>query len=305
MHESGLTVESAATSSDGVEALYLRRGDRAALFALHHLPMGAEARGLVVYIHPLAEEMNKTRRMAALQSRALARAGFAVFQVDLSGCGDSAEEFGDATWQAWVLDVVASCRWLQARHAIQHGGAPGLPLWLWGLRSGCLLAAQAAERLDGNCHFLFWQPVLQGDLMLTQFLRLASAANMLATANGPKTSEIKHALQAGRPAFVAGYQISAELANGLAAMKMPAAPARGRAVWLETSNAPGAALSPGVERAVTAWRAAGGTVTARVVAGPQFWQTVEIELAPALIDASTSALLASLDDRSPLSSTST
>ena len=67
----------------------------------------------MVYIHPFAEEMNKARRMAALQSRALAAAGFDVLQIDLLGCGDSSGDFGDATWNDWVNDVVHGCRWLR------------------------------------------------------------------------------------------------------------------------------------------------------------------------------------------------
>ena len=38
---------------------------------IHHSPAGP-ARGAVLYLHPWAEEMNKARRVAALQSRALA-----------------------------------------------------------------------------------------------------------------------------------------------------------------------------------------------------------------------------------------
>ena len=51
--------------------------------------------GAVLYVHPLAEEMNKSRRMAALQARALAASGWVVLQVDLFGCGDSDGDFGN------------------------------------------------------------------------------------------------------------------------------------------------------------------------------------------------------------------
>src|SRR5882672_8203208 len=68
-------------------------------------------RGAVLYVHPFAEEMNKSRRMAALQSRALSAAGFAVLQLDLFGCGDSSGEFGDATWDDWVADIVEAAGW--------------------------------------------------------------------------------------------------------------------------------------------------------------------------------------------------
>ena len=73
-------------------------------FCIFHLPVGA-ARGGIVYLHPFAEEMNKSRRMAALQSRMLAARGFAVLQIDLFGCGDSSGDFGDARWEIWRQDV--------------------------------------------------------------------------------------------------------------------------------------------------------------------------------------------------------
>ena len=112
-------------------------------FALHHRPAGPP-RGLVVYVHPFAEEMNKSRRMAALQSRALAEAGFAVLQVDLMGCGDSDGELLDASWAQWVGDVVFACGWLRQQYP--HSGTDTVPLWLWGLRAGALLAADAARQ---------------------------------------------------------------------------------------------------------------------------------------------------------------
>ena len=66
--------------------LQVKLGPLGRRFALHHRPAGPP-RGLVVYVHPFAEEMNKSRRMAALQSRALAEAGFAVLQLDLMEIG--------------------------------------------------------------------------------------------------------------------------------------------------------------------------------------------------------------------------
>ena len=68
-------------------------------FAVLHWP--AEPRvplGLVVHAPAFAEEMNKSRRMVALQARALAEDGLAVLLVDPLGCGDSPGDFGDATW---------------------------------------------------------------------------------------------------------------------------------------------------------------------------------------------------------------
>lgn len=120
-------------------------------FCLYHPPVrvDAVARGAIVYIHPFAEEMNFSRHMAALQARALAAQGYAVLQIDLLGCGDSAGDFSEASWSAWLADIIAAARWMQSRHTT--GGV--VPLIFWGLRAGCLLAAEAASALEEPVDF--------------------------------------------------------------------------------------------------------------------------------------------------------
>src|ERR1035437_6520303 len=121
-------------------------------FCLFHQPNAQTSRrGAVVYVHPFAEEMNKSRRMAAVQAKAMANAGYAVLQIDLHGCGDSSGDFGDSSWESWVEDVTLACGWLQQRCDSD--------LWLWGLRTGCLLACEAAARIDMSIQLLLWQPV--------------------------------------------------------------------------------------------------------------------------------------------------
>src|SRR5687767_10614876 len=83
------STRSCATSLDHrspmrTEAMFLPVPHGGRRFCLFHTPQGA-VRALVFYIHPFAEEMNKSRRMAALQARSLAEAGFAVLQLDLLG----------------------------------------------------------------------------------------------------------------------------------------------------------------------------------------------------------------------------
>src|SRR5947208_15350687 len=109
-----------------VEPFFMRLGG-GRRFCVFHPASRRDAAGAFVYVHPFAEEMNKSRRMAALQSRALAAAGHAVLQIDLHGCGDSSGGFGDASWAAWIDDVVGACAWI-----IEKTRAP---LWLWGLRA--------------------------------------------------------------------------------------------------------------------------------------------------------------------------
>ncbi|WP_326539115.1 hydrolase 2, exosortase A system-associated [Pseudorhodoferax sp.] len=260
-------------------------------FCILHTPTAQPPRGAVVYVHPFAEEMNKARRMAALQARALAQAGYVVLQIDLLGCGDSSGEFGDAGWSDWLQDVQSACGWLAERH-------PGLPLWLWGLRSGCLLAAQAAAQLALRCSFVFWAPTPSGKTVLQQFLRLKSAAALLDGSAKGVTEGLRRDLAAGQTVEIAGYGLSAALAQGLeqaslAPPAIPDAPAqRPRLLWLDLSTQETASLSPVAQKTLAQWQAAGHDVHSEVVLGPQFWQTTEIEDAPALLAATLAAMTA-------------
>lgn len=246
------------------------------------------ARGAVLFVHAFGEEMNKSRRMAALTARALAAAGLAVLQIDLLGCGDSSGGFGDATWAHWVDDVVLGAAWLREHH-------PGLPLWLWGHRAGCLLAVEAARHLPVEANFLFWQPASAGQALLQQFLRLKMASQMRDGAAKGVTESLKSELAAGRAVEVAGYELSPGLAAGLQAASLHNPPATGggaRLVWLELSAREPAQLMPAAAAVLSQWQAAGYEVAAQALPGPAFWQTVEIEEAPALLQATVEHLLA-------------
>ena len=267
-----------------VEAFFLP-ADAGQRLCIHHPPpRPGSVRGAVVYVHPFGEEMNKARRMAALQSRALAGAGFAVLQIDLRGCGDSSGDFGDASWADWIDDVVRAAHWLQARYAA--------PLWLWGLRAGCLLAASAAARLGGDCRFLFWQPGVAGKPLLQQFLRLKAAADLQQGDAKATMDALRAALAAGQPVDVAGYTLHPALAAGLERATLDALPRASQVLWLEISTRDGAELLPASMPRIEAWRHDGHAVTTAVVPGPAFWQTQEIEDAPALIEATLRAMTA-------------
>ncbi len=267
-------------------------------FCLYHPPTSTPANqlasGLVLYIHPFAEEMNKSRRMAALQSRAFASAGYAVLQIDLLGCGDSSGDFGDASWEAWIHDVVKGCKWLRAQVAATDGAAP-LPLWLWGLRAGCLLAVEAAAHLDGPVNLLFWQPPASGKPLLQQFLRLKMAGHLLDGQAKGVTEALKQTLAQGLPIEIAGYTLSPALALGIEASTLaPANPPItskvGRVEWIELSTREDANLSPVSAKTIAQWQSAGAALRSQIINGPAFWQTTEIEEAPLLLAASVEAL---------------
>ncbi len=231
-----------------MEAFFLStfRGHRFCI--VRRPPPEAPRRGGLLYIHPFAEEMNCSRRMASLQAAAFARQGFTVLQIDLEGCGDSSGDFGDASWAAWLDDVALAWRWLAAQ---TEGG-----LWMWGLRSGCLLAAQAARGLSPSpVGLLFWQPVLLGRQHLNQFLRLAMVADLLRGTPGRGGDSLLERLTEGQSVEVAGYLLSPALALGLAQADLNTLPAGIRVVCLELSGANNAEISPALAAQRSKWGA--------------------------------------------------
>jgi len=183
---------------------FLNAGE-AARFCLYHAA-AQPYRGGWLYVHPFAEELNKSRRMAALQARALAQSGFAVLQMDLYGCGDSAGDFGDASWQVWLDDIQLALAWL----ASETGSPPGL----WGLRLGASLAVDYA-RCGAPTRLLLWQPVCQGTQYLRQFLRLKVAGDALEQNSGAGVAAMRQSLLDGTVLEIAGYQLSPALAQAI------------------------------------------------------------------------------------------
>ncbi|MCW5630343.1 MAG: hydrolase 2, exosortase A system-associated [Rhodoferax sp.] len=268
------------------ETFFLPAGGNGQRFCVFHPARGPAAKGAIVYVHPFAEEMNKSRRMAARQSRAMSEAGYAVLQIDLLGCGDSSGDLGDASWQDWIDDVLLGCQWLSDRVTA--------PLWIWGLRVGCLLAVQAARQLPAAPHLLLWAPVISGKQGLQQFLRLKAAAD-LASGNAKQVLEqLRTDLAQGRPVEIAGYMLPAGIADGLerASLEPPAqADCPCRVEWLELSTRVDAVLSPMATKTLATWSAVNGVEACGHMAhGPAFWQTSEIEDAPALVATTMTAL---------------
>lgn len=253
-------------------------------FTLVHEPVGAP-RALVVGIAPFAEEMNKSRRTAALCAAALARGGAMVVQADLAGCGDSSGDLATASWSGWVDDVVDTVRWARSQ-------AGEVPLWLWGIRAGCLLAGEALAKTGVPTSLLLWQPQTNGKLVLQQFLRLKMAGQLQQGAAKGVTESLQSELGQGRAVEVAGYQLGPEVALGLGAaqLKTPAVNTGAHILWLEVSAQPEPELLPVSKTTIERWQAAGADVRAAAVSGPLFWQTQDIEEAPALVEATVQAL---------------
>lgn len=263
----------------GLEVFFLpvEPGQR---FAIFHPAATPKPRGAVLYAHPFAEEMNKSRRMAALQARAFANAGFAVLQVDLYGCGDSSGDFGDATWQHWIADLEAAAEWLQERCAV--------PMHIWGLRLGALLALDFLRQTRipfGST--LFWQLPLSGEVLITQFLRLELAGDLLQDRKaGATTNDLRHKVASGEALEIAGYQLNPNLVTSIDRLRaIELTPSVARVLWFDIRTSSERGLPPAAQKLVDAWGAEGIVVEHQVVSGEPFWTTQEIVELPDLVTA--------------------
>jgi exosortase A-associated hydrolase 2 len=258
-------------------------------FCLFHPPAPGPCRGAVLYVHPFADEMNKSRRVAALQARDLAAAGFGVLQMDLYGCGDSSGDFSDARWDLWKQDLAAGHQWLVAR--------VGQPVSLLGLRLGALLAldyaSSSALPLAG---LVLWQPVQNGAIFLKQFLRLLTASDILSEDKESKKSigglSLRDTLIGGQMLEVGGYELAPQLGASIdqldaAHLAVTACPV----AWFEVVSALDRPESVAVSKLAARWRDEGVALQMHRAVCPAFWATQEIAEAPDLVAATTQVLL--------------
>ncbi|MGZ3235892.1 MAG: hydrolase 2, exosortase A system-associated [Burkholderiaceae bacterium] len=243
--------------------------------------------GAVIYIHPFGDEMNMSRRMAALQAHAFAAKGFAVLQMDLFGCGDSSGEFGDARWEIWKDDIAIAQKWLAERHAV--------PISLWGLRLGGLLALDYAKHAGDAIHSLIlWHPVTSGETFLTQFLRLRLANQMIDESNekASGTRALREELAAGTAIEVAGYEIAPAMASSLDALDVSTlAPANRIVHWVDLAADATRPLAPASARTVAIWEQEGIDLTLHRVSCPAFWSAQEVMTSSELLSVTASILV--------------
>jgi exosortase A-associated hydrolase 2 len=249
-------------------------------------PAEAAGRASALYVPPFGDEMNKSRRIVAVQAHALAAQGWSVAAVDLRGTGDSAGEHADATWQGWQEDVRTAWDWLAQR------GRP--PSMLWGLRLGAWLAVElVGSGFVSPSMLLLWQPVASGQTFFKQLLRAVQARRMTGTVEeGTDSKSPRAALREGESIDVGGYAIHPELVAGAeGATLRDALPPHLKVIVRETSIAPTPVASAGAQRIATAFRQRSASVDLVAVNGPSFWSTQEIVEAPDLVAATTTAVL--------------
>jgi exosortase A-associated hydrolase 2 len=278
----------AAAAAAGAEPFFLA-GTPGQRFCLFHPPAAGPCRGALLYVHPFAEEMNKSRRVAALQARDLAAAGFGVLQIDLYGCGDSSGDFSDARWELWKQDLEAGHKWLASKL--------GQPVSLLGLRLGALLGLDYANSCAlPLARLVMWQPVQSGAIFLKQFLRLLTANDILSAEKDTKKSaggvSLRDTLIGGEMLEVGGYEIAPAMGVAIDALDAANLAITSCPVeWFEVVPALDRPESVAVTRLAARWREQGVALHMHRVVCPPFWSTQEIAEAPDLVAATTQVLL--------------
>lgn len=211
-------------------------GPNGPLFGIYHGRAEApHPAGMILFLPPFAEEMNRSRRTVSRLAQTLAQHyDLGLFSLDPSGTGDSGGDLADASWPAWIEDGLA---------AVAAIAAQGIPLaGVMGLRIGAALALEIAARVPVP-RVVLWQPVLRGEVLLTQLVRQKIASTLGQSGQGSRapTSQDLHAqLRAGTPLEVGGYILPPALAADLALvaseplLEATAAPID----WIETGSAP-------------------------------------------------------------------
>lgn len=273
-------------ATDGTRPHGCFLASRAGRIFLMHYPAAAQAGAAVRYVlcvPPFAEEMNKSRRMWTLLAERLHARGLGVMVPDLFGTGDSEGDFADARWPQWREDLS-----VLARFAVEAGARQ---ISVCALRLGAALALDWLARSSPQPvdRVVLWQPVVNGSVLLTQFLRLRLAASLRQTAPASETTtRLRERLAAGESLEIAGYELAHELARDIDALRLEALlpPVATPVSWFELQADPARGLAPASSAVVTRWRAADRQVETQVIAAEAFWSMPEITVAEALIDAS-------------------
>jgi len=245
-------------------------GSRGALFTLM-FPSSGEAKGHILFCPGFGEEMNRSRHVVANQARRFADHGYNCLLVDHFGTGDSQGELSEASWSTWCADIAVIYKWLQEKYG-------ELETVLWGMRLGCLLAANvvSADSSISN-KLLFWQPVTDGNKYITQMLRQRIAHLVERGLPKQSTQQMREALYGGDSIEIGGYQVSGQFAMELESQKMGDSVhfSNCEVYWLQQENVSGAALPIASKKIVDALGGIGNNVSVITFNSAPIWQLHE------------------------------
>ena len=202
-------------------------GPHGPLAGFHHVARPPIARAsTVVLCPPVGYDAMCTHRTYRHLAERLSALGFHVLRFDYHGTGDSSgrqEEPGRVA--AWLASIDTAIDQIRARSGIR-------PTCLFGVRTGALLAAAAADRRSDVATLVLWAPGQNGRTYVREFRAFNAAKETSASGNGApeKKDEV-----------VAGYFFSAETLEALSQINLLAAEfgAVKRALVLGRDDVPG------------------------------------------------------------------
>lgn len=191
---------------------YLEVDGEQLYFARHHARHSP--RGAVVICGPIGAERERAYRTLVELGRALASAGFEALRFDYRGIGESTGAFERLCLSDWRHDVECCTRDLTRQ-------LPGVPVALYGVRAGALLAAHCFRAGLGDAMILA-APMDAGPL-LQDILRRSLIAEMLANPHAPRTTRDACIARLERDELVNvdGYFWSGRLWRDAANLRLP------------------------------------------------------------------------------------
>ncbi len=211
-------------------------------YDLPTLLRGPETGLCVLFIPPLFEEMNRTRRLLADLGRALAAKGIGSILPDLPGTGDAAGTTDIAAWRDATAHLIAMFA--------------DRPVRVVTVRGGALLTDGA-----GSAGLYRIAPVSSGASLLREMMRAQAIADQERSGTRVAPSAYEARFAKGETVTLTGYDITPALAEALGTVALPdaAVPMRvsaveGPPVWRQAEPAPAPAYATALAEDIAVWR---------------------------------------------------